>query len=161
MKYESFSIVIETSGLYLDKKLLTVLSEKYQSRISWIISIDTDNEELYRKIRGEGFAEAKSSAEFLISLFPETAFVQAVRMNETENDLENFYKTWKAFTENVIIQKYDNFCGYLKERKVTDISPLKRFPCWHLKRDLSILLNGDIPLCREDIEKKKYFRKYI
>ena len=152
MKYDSFTLIIETSGLGLDKQLLKGLSEKYQSRITWIVSLDTDNEELYGKIRGEGFSKARSSAELLVSLFPENTFLQAVRMKETENDLENFYKKWKALTENVIIQKYDNFCGFLRERKVTDISPLKRFPCWHLKRDISILLNGDIPLCREDIK---------
>ncbi|HEB11250.1 MAG TPA: spiro-SPASM protein, partial [Spirochaetales bacterium] len=27
----------------------------------------------------------------------------------------------------------------------------KRFPCWHIKRDVNILLDGSVPLCREDI----------
>ncbi|HOV62266.1 MAG TPA: SPASM domain-containing protein, partial [Spirochaetia bacterium] len=44
-------------------------------------------------------------------------------------------------------------CGLLPERKVTDLSPLMRFPCWHLKRDLSVLLDGTVILCREDIRK--------
>ena len=152
MKYDKFSLLIETSGIGLDKSLAAGLAEKYRKRITWIISLDTDNEQLYSKTRGEGYAEAEASAEFLLSAFPETAFVQAVRMKDTEEELEKFFKSWKEKSENVIIQKYDNFAGFLKDRKVTDISPLKRFPCWHLKRDISILINGDVPVCREDVK---------
>ncbi len=154
MGHEKFSLLIETSGISLDRTLAASLADKYPGRITWIVSLDTDDRELYRNIRGEGYDEAVESAEFLLSVFPDNAFVQAVRMNETEDNLEHFFRYWKEKTENVIIQKYDNFSGYLEDRKVTDISPLKRFPCWHLKRDISVLVNGDVPFCREDVEGK-------
>ncbi len=154
MKYDKFSVLIETSGLGLDKQLASRLAEKYGNRITWIVSLDTDDMEMYGKIRGDNFSEAVESAEYLISVLPENSFVQAVRMNDTEEKLEQFFRNWKKKTENVIIQKYDNFTGLLEDKKVTDISPLKRFPCWHLKRDISVLINGDIPLCREDIHGK-------
>jgi spiro-SPASM protein len=93
-------------------------------------------------------------AETLTGYFSETTYIQAIRMNENDAVLEKFYKSWKAKGKKVIVQKYDNFCEYIPERKVTDISPLKRIPCWHLKRDVSILYDGTVPLCREDVENK-------
>ena len=72
-------------------------------------------------------------------------------MKENEDDLDVFFKTWKARTENVIIQKYDSFSAMLPDRTVADLSPVKRFPCWHLKRDMAVLLDGTVPLCREDV----------
>jgi len=84
------------------------------------------------------------------TLFPGDAYVQAVRIKDGEDDLERFYRAWKTRTPNVIVQKHDDFCGCLPVLKATDLSPVKRFPCRHLMRDLSILIDGAVPFCRED-----------
>ncbi|MDC7234127.1 MAG: spiro-SPASM protein [Spirochaetales bacterium] len=148
------SIVIETSGLgwdFPDESYINpVLSS---SRIEWIFSLDAQSPDTYRQLRGEGQREALNNLERILTVNPDHCWVQAVRMKENEHDLEEFYRYWKERTENVIIQKYDSFCGVLEERKMTDLSPLKRFPCWHLKREMTILMNGDVILCREDLNK--------
>jgi spiro-SPASM protein len=64
-------------------------------------------------------------------------------------------RAWRTSTNQggkVIVQKYDPFCGFLPDRRVTDLSPLKRFPCWHLKRDVAVLMDGSVCLCREDLK---------
>jgi spiro-SPASM protein len=127
------------------------IKSELEKQPTWIVSLDASNEETYRKLRGAGFTEAMRTAEELLSLFPARTWVQGVRMKENEEDLELFFKTWKTRTESIIIQKYDAFCGELPDRKVADLSPLNRFPCWHLKRDMAILLDGTVPLCREDV----------
>jgi hypothetical protein len=78
---------------------------------TWIVSLDAATEPVYRALRGEGFAEAVRTAEELLRLFPGRTHVQAVRMRDNEEDLEVFYRTWKARTENVIVQKYDSCAG--------------------------------------------------
>ena len=96
--------------------------------------------------------EALNFVNILSSLFPRNrVFVQAVRTRINEDELERFYRDWKKKTDSVIIQKYDAFSGFLPDLSVADLSPLSRFPCWHLKRDLSVYINGDVPLCREDL----------
>jgi spiro-SPASM protein len=118
------------------------------------VSLDARSEAVYGNLRGEGFVEAVKTVERLKQLFPENLYVQAVRMKDNEEDLERFFKEWKEKIGNVIIQKYDHFCHTLSDVRVTDLSPLKRFPCWHNKRDVVILLDGSVPMCREDIKRE-------
>jgi spiro-SPASM protein len=146
-----FRLVVETSGIGWDPAILADVRSRGGERVDWIVSLDTDSPELYRSLRGEGYEEAVRSVEALRAEFAGHVYVQAVRMRDNEESLEDFYRHWKEKTGSVIIQKYDSFGGLLPDRKVTDLSPLTRFPCWHLKRDLNVLIDGRVPLCREDV----------
>ena len=84
-------------------------------------------------------------------MFPSSVWAQTIRMNENEAELEPFYRFWKELGVNVIIQKFDTFCKVLDDKQVADLSPFERRPCWHLKRDMYILSDGTVPLCKEDI----------
>lgn len=152
--YPEAQLVVETSGIGWSESVLNRTREIMGDRINWIVDLVTDRQEWYTSLRGEGFEESRKTMEKLLTLFPETSYLQAVRMEETEEGLEEFYRSWKGKTPRIIIQKYDCFTGLLPQRKVTDLSPLHRFPCWHLKRDLYVLLDGSVPLCREDLKKE-------
>ena len=86
--------------------------------------------------------------------FPGNVYPQFVRMNQNEIELEAFYNLWKEKINSVLIQKYDNLAGQIPQHRVADISPIKRCECWHLKRDMYILENGDVLMCREDAFRK-------
>ena len=124
--------------------------------ISWIVSLDTLDQQKYARLHGQGFAEAENCAKKLLSLFPADSYVQAVRVKGSEDDTEKFYRYWKENApnseKNIIIQKYDCFCGKLEKMQGSDISPVTRDPCWHIMRDLPVLIDGTVPLCREDLE---------
>jgi len=160
------ALIIETSGIgwgndELEKYLQMSQNAKTKKRInplpplSWIISLDTNNPQRYKEIRGNGFAQANETAKKLLSLFPDDCYVQAVRVKGEEDDTEKFYRYWKEISpngeKNVIIQKYDDFCGSLEKKQASDISPVIRQSCWHIMRDFPVLLDGTVPLCREDI----------
>jgi len=148
---DGIDLVIETSGVGWDPARLKALAAGLKRPPFWIVSLDAWTEADYRCLRGEGFEEAVGTARLLLELFGNRTYVQAVRMKENEAGLEQFYREWKKTSESLIIQKYDHFSGFLPDRKVTDLSPLTRLPCWHVKRDLSVLLDGTVPLCREDV----------
>jgi spiro-SPASM protein len=87
----------------------------------------------------------------LLSLFPKDLYVQAVRVKDAEDDIEVFYRSWKEAGACVIIQKYDDFCGLLPKLQASELSPVQRRSCWHLIRDMAVLLDGQVPRCRECI----------
>ena len=169
----SLSLVIETSGIGWNKTDLEHLAQKARecsprksricpSPISWIVSLDAHNDERYREIRGAGYAEACSTARMLLSLFPNDSYVQAVRVKGHEDDIENFYRAWKSEgpsdAKHVIIQKYNDFAGIMEKLQASDLSPVKRRPCWHIKRDMNILINGMVPFCKEaSLHKGSFF----
>jgi spiro-SPASM protein len=161
------SLVIESSGLGWQSGELEALaraaaqaaprkSPLLASPLSWIISLDAWDPVRYKERRGPGFPEASECAKKLFSLFPKDAYVQAVRLKGGEDDIEKFYLSWRDLSPgknaaNVIIQKYDDFCGALPRLQASDLSPVKRRPCWHLMRDMNVLLDGKVPACREDL----------
>jgi spiro-SPASM protein len=147
-------LLIETSGLGWSQQVLEELAKIGKGRIEWIVSLDCLSPALYRTIRGEGFQEAYDCVDRLEALFSPDVYVQAVRMKENEEDLEKFYPFWKEKLHgNIIVQKYDFFSGKLPQKKIADLSPVTRFPCWHLKRELCILVDGTVARCREDIQR--------
>jgi spiro-SPASM protein len=151
------SLVLETSGIGWQREDIELLASEAEAAaprkngmaaLSWIVSLDSNDEAEYRKLRGEGFGKAIENARSIVSLFPKDGYVQAVRRRGNEIDIEKFYRYWKENGANVIVQKYDSFCGVLPELSAADISPVKRNPCWHLMRDMTVLLDGSVPVCR-------------
>ena len=149
------SLIIETSGIGWNNgeaERCAELSGKYSSRLSWIVSLDSADPARYKEIRGSGFAEANDFAKKLFSIFSENVYVQAVRTSGAEDDIERFYRYWKEAApaaSNVIIQKFNDFCGAMPRKQASDLSPVQRKPCWHLMRDMPVLIDGTVPLCRE------------
>jgi spiro-SPASM protein len=165
LRRPELALVIETSGIgwknseleysaQLARKTASVRRKNPLPPLSWIVSLDTADPARYKEIRGAGFAEANECAKTLLSLFPRDTYMQAVRTEGAEIDIERFYRFWKEAAPavaNIIVQKYDDFCGMLPRRQASDLSPVIRQPCWHLMRDMPVLLDGTVPLCREQI----------
>ncbi|MBO4386643.1 MAG: spiro-SPASM protein, partial [Treponema sp.] len=163
LSHEGLSLLIETDALNVLEEgvmqQIKKIAEKSPSRVTWIVSMDAFSPEVYNSIHGtraeeSAFAKATKAVQVLSQLFPGNVWPQFTRMNANECELESFYRYWhdKASPScgNVIIQKFDHACLFFNDERPADLSPLLRNPCWHIKRDMTVLGNGDVPLCREN-----------
>ena len=124
--------------------------------LSWIVSLNPSDRD----------SQAVSFVNKLLEYFPrktgreDLVYVEAIRISGAEDTIEQFYRSWKDTKTGekcpgVIIQKYDSFCGFLPSKQAVDLSPVERRPCWHIMRDFPVLLDGTVPLCREDIKEER------
>ncbi|MCR5189366.1 MAG: spiro-SPASM protein [Treponema sp.] len=165
LSYPGLSVFIESDGKLIDEEICQRLKELVDSaqernngwqKVMLAVSIDAFTAKTYCKLHEgcseEDFSKALKAVSLLQEVIPGMVYPQFVRMNENESELEGFFRFWNEKTNpsggNFIIQKYDNFAGLLPERKPADLSPLERQACWHLRRDLNILSNGDVQICR-------------
>ncbi len=143
-----FTLLIETCGLGWKPGVAEAVARAGGERVHWIVALDDPDPEAYAALRGEGMGEASDFTRRMAAEFPGQVHAQAVRMQSNEERLEAFYRAWKKDIEKVIIQKYDSFAGTLPKLSVADLSPLERFPCRHLARDLAVLIDGSVPPCK-------------
>lgn len=172
LEHKKLSLLIETDGLCVTTKIATAIKALVtensvrangQKAVNWIIRLDAADEKTYQKIHNPNgttiekstscaaanLATAENAVTILKKLFPDAVYPQMVRMNCNENQLEGFFRRWKA-DENgeLIIQKYDHVSHLLSDERPADLSPAKRYACWHLKRDMNILADGRVVRCK-------------
>lgn len=165
---KGLSVFIETDGLLWTDEIIENLlrivkaapeGNREEDKIMISVCLDAFTADMYKKIRGGSetdFAKAVETLNKLCKAFSDengcSVYPQYVRMKENEGELENFYRYWSNKENescgNVIIQKYDSFAGFLPDSKPADLSPVERNVCWHLRRDMNVLCDGEVPLCR-------------
>ncbi len=157
LEYPSLSVLIETTGVNIDDAFCEKVKAAVEAApkrtgaypaVMWIVSLDAVSQKTYEVLHPASeltLEQASAAAASLRKAFPDSTYVQMVRTEHNESELEQFFRGH----DNRIIQKYDYFCGKLPQFKPADLSPINRNECWHLRRDLQILSDGSVPLCRE------------
>ena len=176
LRYPQLSIFIETDGTLVTEELSEQLAEEARalpaatdgafvctgvaSRVIWCVQLDAVSSPMYAAVHGiansaqaeADFAAATRAVAVLSRQFPHAVYPQFTRMKQNESELEAFYRSWRRADSpslgELVIQKYDRFCGVLPDEKSADLSPLERFPCWHLRRDLCVRADGGVPFCK-------------
>lgn len=85
----------------------------------------------------------------------ELVYLQAFKVVENETEIDSLYALAEDLGASFLLQKYNRYAGLLPERRVSDMTPLERYACWHLRRDLFIRANGDIAFCKQTVDQSK------
>lgn len=165
IKYKGLCVFIETNGLLINQEIAEKLAELYKKypsqknffeKIMIAVKLDSFSKETYNIIHPEScetdFETAVTAINLLKNALPGCVYPQFVRMQQNEEELEKFFRYWNENNSGkLIIQKYDDYAGLLPQYKVADLSPLERNVCWHIRRDMTVLINGDVPVCHSCI----------
>lgn len=179
LKNPHFNLILETEGIELNQEIILKIKNildsspklkksspnisQLENRINFIVYLDAFSKEKYFELHKncpeDSFEKAKASLELLEESFPNCVYPLFTRTQENENELEKFYRFYhdeKSVSKgHLIIQKYDDYCKLLSQKKVADLTPYERNVCWHLKRDVTILKDGSVPLCKEFFNETK------
>ncbi len=162
---KKFSLLIETDGILVTEELASEMKriadengkrENGQSSMTWIVKLDAFSETKYNELIENGnFKKAVESISILEKYFPDDVYPDFTRTCKNEDELESFYRFWHDSTSpsrgRLIVEKYNDFCKMLPNEKPADLTPLERNVCWHIRRDMMILSDGSVPLCRQCI----------
>lgn len=148
-------VYLETYGLELtDAARARLQALPGRERLTVIVKLNTLRPDRYRKMYGaDRLAEALTNLDRLAEAPGErgfAAFVEMLRLKETEDEVQNFFDRFEKTGVTPILQKYNSFAGRLPERRAADLRPLHRDFCWHLARDVQIDASGRAPLCKQD-----------
>lgn len=170
LQYEKLSVLIETTGENISEEFVSKVFELSKemperkngySAIYWIVQLDAVNQNTYEKFHGSPeinggmtFEKALLAYERIQKYFPSDVYPQFTRTLDNEEELETFFRYWNAKgpdgkNGNLIIQKYDNYCGLLADKKVADLRPIERNVCWQCRREMHINVDFSVSMCRE------------
>lgn len=152
-------LIVETS-LYPDidslVEFLKTLDSGKKSKLGLIINLTTLNNAKYKEIYGTD-KTVNSVLEKIDSLSGilgnANIHVQILKIKEVETEIEEYFNYFEKKNIDIVLQKYNRFAQLMPEKRVSDLTPIKREFCWHLSRDLYINFDGSVSICRQDFRK--------
>ncbi|MEW6525709.1 MAG: spiro-SPASM protein [Spirochaetota bacterium] len=153
------TIVIETNGIAANTAYASALASFTSNKVTTIVNINGHNAESYQKLHNADYFNTVYDNILKLKEILETnnklnnnLYIQILKINETENFLDSYYDYWEQHKIPIILQKQNTYLGRITDRRYSDLTPLQRKPCWHLRQDLYILSDGTIAFCKQDID---------
>jgi spiro-SPASM protein len=149
-------LIIETALYPNTDKLFTylkMLPESKKSKIIIIVNLTTLKENRYKNLYGSNANDLNDIlnkvSELRSTLNSKSIYVQMIKIKEIESEIEDYFNYFEKLDIQVLLQKYNSFASRMPEKRVSDLTPIKRDFCWHLARDLYIQSNGDVSACKQ------------
>ena len=148
----SLNLKINTNGHYLNPKNIDKLLDNPPSHLS--ISLDGATKETYEKVRVNGrFDRLMSNLTALLDAkaaredHPMKVTLQIIRMDETEEEIQEFVDQWKDRVDEISIPNVHNWGGLYEESGNLEKMDVKRVPCKELWRTMMVFEDGSTSIC--------------
>ncbi|MCB1199799.1 MAG: spiro-SPASM protein [Leptospiraceae bacterium] len=151
------TLVLETNGSRLDTILPLADSADIQ-KLRVIVNINSLQNYTQLQVPPSGIAlgdidrHIKAFAEKLKDSSKSQMYLQMLKIIDNETEVDEIYAKCDELGVQFLFQKYNSYAGQMEEKRVSDMTPLERFPCWHLRRDLVIRADGSVPYCKQDMQ---------
>ncbi|HRP70647.1 MAG TPA: spiro-SPASM protein, partial [Turneriella sp.] len=155
-------VFIETNGVRLDA-LFSLAAHPHADKLRAIVFLNSlEKYAEYSGAPANTLEKVKNNVRaFVIKLREakrnpqEILYIQALKVEENETEIDALYALTEELGATFLFQKYNRYAGLMPERRVSDMTPLERYSCWHLRRDIFIRANGDVAYCKQTIDQKK------
>lgn len=147
-------LFLEFPAYRLTELDLETLKPFAQHKVHFIVHLDAMKEKTWSWIHpgAPSLRDSIRAVEKMILQFPTETWVQLTKMNENFEEIPDLFSHFKPYTENILIQKYNPYLGRLKERRQEIMKPIEAIDCWHIKRELTILPDGKLAMCKQDLQ---------
>ncbi|MGL5955317.1 MAG: SPASM domain-containing protein, partial [Brevinema sp.] len=141
LKTISNPVLVECRSIFLSEEYTRLVLSRPNTELIFDVSFTT--EQAFKQHKHTPYTLEQTKA-FLQSQSRDIR-IRLTRVKETEQSIKYFLKEWKDY--RVLITKADSFGT--QDHKTVDLAPIKRHACYALRREMTILNNGDVLLCRQ------------
>ncbi|MCS6984338.1 MAG: spiro-SPASM protein [Leptospiraceae bacterium] len=151
-------LILETNGLHLDR-IYHLLEHPKIAKFKVIVNLSSLKN--YQKLHGVNLEIQENALSKLKNwnqkikeknLEPfKITYMQVLKITDNEDEVDELYAFCQEEGMQFLLQKYNRYIELMPERRVSDMTPLERFFCWHLRRDMYIRADGTVSFCKQDI----------
>jgi hypothetical protein len=152
-----YGLHLDTPGALLDEEVARKLLECDADAVSFRLNAATA--ETYERLTGrDDFERVAANIERFVELRNGTGrawpfvIVEAAKRTEVEGELIDFFDRWIEKADWPLIRPFSDVCGRFPDRATVRLTLAERTCCRRLLKEMLILADGAVPVCRMDFE---------
>ncbi len=152
-----YGLHVDTPGALLDEEKAGQLLACDVDVVSFRLNANTP--ETYKQLTGrDDFEKVAAGIEKLLELRKATGrewpfvAVEAEKRPEAEGELMDLWDRWNGKTAWPVIRPFSDYCGQVPDRATVHLTLAERVGCRRLMKELLVLADGTVPVCRMDFK---------
>ncbi len=152
-----YGVHLDTTGVLLDEKKAQELLDCDLDVVS--VRLGANSPETYKALTGrDDFEKVAGNVEKLLELQRESrrpwpyVSVEIEKRVELEGELIDFWDRWSEKAAWPLVRPFSTYCGQCEDKATVHLTLAERVGCRRLMKELLILADGTVPVCRMDFK---------